>query len=319
MHAMQAAHPRALLIVNPKATSTSRRRTKRIMKELAAAFDLEVERTEHRGHAEELACRGADEGVDAVLTLSGDGTVNEAVNGLLAGGRPAVDAPVFGPIPGGSTNVFARALGLPQDKRKAVHAIVDAVRGGKSRTVSLGRVESDAGETRLFTFCAGIGWDASVIRRVESYRRNGRNLGGHYARAVMAELNEHGVQGDSFEIELPDGEVDSSTGMVVVQNCAPWTYLGTLPVNLNARASFNAGLDVLILRKLGLSAAARTAATLLAGGEVPDGDQAVTYHDLSRIRLRASRPEPFQLDGDYLGERRELELSSVPKALRVAC
>ncbi|GAB4008172.1 hypothetical protein GCM10029992_63870 [Glycomyces albus] len=107
--------------------------------------------------------------------------------------------------------------------------------------------------------------------------------------------------------------------MVVVQNCAPWTYLGTLPVNLNARASFNAGLDVLILRKLGLSAAARTAASLLVGREGPDGKHAVTHHDLSRIKLRASHPQAFQLDGDYLGERTELELTSVPEALRVAC
>jgi diacylglycerol kinase family enzyme len=90
-------------------------------------------------------------------------------------------------------------------------------------------------------------------------------------------------------------------------------------VNLNARASFNAGLDVLILRKLGLSDAAMTAASLLVGRDGPDGKHAVTHHDLSRIRLRASLPQAFQLDGDYLGERSELELSSVPAALRVAC
>src|SRR5690606_18043854 len=203
-------------------------------------------------------------------------------------------------------------------RRKAVKEIVRALRNREPRTVSLGRAVTDK-EDRLFTFCAGLGWDASVIKRVESYRRNGRNMGAHYARAVMAEVNEHGVEGDPMEVELSSGEVDSSTGMVVVQNCAPWTYLGTLPVNLNSRASFNAGLDVLVLRKLGWSAAARTAASLLVGREGPDGKHAITHHDLSWIRLRASLPQAFQLDGDYLGERTELELASVPGALRVAC
>jgi diacylglycerol kinase family enzyme len=318
MHALQPVPQRGLVIANPKASSTSRRRLRRVVKKLEEALEVTVWKTESRGHGEELARRGADEGFEVVLSLGGDGTVNEVVNGLLAEGRRAAEAPVFVPIPGGSTNVFARALGLPWDRRKAVKEIVGALRDRQPRTVSLGRAVTDK-EDRLFTFCAGLGWDASVIKRVESYRRNGRNMGAHYARAVMAEVNEHGVEGDPMEVELSSGEVDSSTGMVVVQNCAPWTYLGTLPVNLNSRASFNAGLDVLVLRKLGWSAAARTAASLLVGREGPDGKHAITHHDLSWIRLRASLPQAFQLDGDYLGERTELELASVPGALRVAC
>ncbi|WP_199039111.1 diacylglycerol/lipid kinase family protein [Glycomyces salinus] len=318
MQALQPAPQRGLLIVNPKASATSRRRLRRVVKKLGEVIDVSTVHTDERGHAEALARAGAEKGYDVILSLGGDGTVNEVVNGILSGGRKAAEAPVFAPIPGGSTNVFARALGLAWDRRKAVGQIVEALWEGRERLVSLGRVTDDS-EDRLFTFCAGLGWDASVIQKVETYRRNGRNFGAHYARAVMAELNEHGVEGETVEVEMSSGEIDSSTGMVVVQNCAPWTYLGTLPVNLNARASFNAGLDVLILRKLGLSAAARTAASLLVGREGPDGKHAVTHHDLSRIKLRASHPQAFQLDGDYLGERTELELTSVPEALRVAC
>lgn len=317
MRDLKAAPQRGLLIVNPKASTGSRRRTRWVAKKLDDVLDLTVEQTRARGHGEELARRGADEGYDVVLSLGGDGTVNEVVNGLVAEGRPAAEAPLFAPIPAGSTNVFARALGLPWDRRRASLAIVAALQESRTRTVSLGHARGE-GVDRVFTFCAGLGWDASIIKKVESYRKK-RNLGAHYARAVMAELNEHGVEGDSIDVELSTGESVLSTGMVVVQNCAPWTYLGTLPVNLNARATFNAGLDVLILRKLGLSDAARTAASLLVGRDGPDGKHAVTHHDLSRIRLRASLPQAFQLDGDYLGERTEVELDSVPDALRVAC
>lgn len=317
MRDLKAAPQRGLLIVNPKASTGSRRRTRWVRKKLDDVLDLDVEVTRRRDHGEILAKRGADKGYDVVLSLGGDGTVNEVVNGLVADGRPADEAPIFAPIPAGSTNVFARALGLPWDRRRASLAIVSAIEERRVRTVSLGRATGDD-VNRLFTFCAGLGWDASIIKKVESYRKK-RNLGAHYARAVMAELNEHGVEGDTIEVELSTGEMDLSEGMVVVQNCAPWTYLGTLPVNLNARASFNAGLDVLILRKLGLSDAAMTAASLLVGRDGPDGKHAVTHHDLSRIRLRAAVPQAFQLDGDYLGERTDIELSSVPEALRVAC
>ena len=317
MRDLKAAPQRGLLIVNPKASTGSRRRTRWVRKKLGSVLDLDVELSQRRGHGEELAKRAAADRYDVVLSLGGDGTVNEVVNGLLADGRTGADAPVFAPIPAGSTNVFARALGLPWDRRRASMAIISALQERRERTVNLGRATGDDVD-RLFTFCAGLGWDASIIKKVESYRKK-RNLGAHYARAVMAELNEHGVEGETIEVELSSGEEDLSEGMVVVQNCAPWTYLGTLPVNLNARASFNAGLDVLILRKLGLSDAAMTAASLLVGRDGPDGKHAVTHHDLSRIRLRASLPQAFQLDGDYLGERSELELSSVPEALRVAC
>nr|BFF23939.1 hypothetical protein GCM10025732_19040 [Glycomyces mayteni] len=142
MRDLKAAPQRGLLIVNPKASTGSRRRTRWVVKKLDQVLDLTVQKTEGRGHGEELARRGADAGYDVVLSLGGDGTVNEVVNGLVADGRPAEEAPVFAPIPAGSTNVFARALGLPWDRRRASMAIVSAlVDSPRTRTVSLGRAQ----------------------------------------------------------------------------------------------------------------------------------------------------------------------------------
>ncbi|WP_025273767.1 diacylglycerol/lipid kinase family protein [Haloglycomyces albus] len=309
---------RALLIVNPKATATSHRRLKRVVRALEEFVELRVLFTRARGHGEELAAKATQEAVDVILTLSGDGTLNEVINGMLAEARTAEEAPLLGPLPGGSTNVFARSLGLPTDPRRAVWAIGHRLDEKHHRHVSLGRV-TDGPRSRLFTFTAGLGWDAAVIRRVESYRKRGKSSSpALYLRAIMAEINTHGTHGDSLRVSFADGEEDLSIGMVVVQNCAPWTYVGSIPINLNARASFNTGLDALLLRRLGMSTAAQTAARLLSGREVPDGKHSVTYHDLSSIKLQADQPQPFHLDGDYLGERRELILSSVPRALRVA-
>ena len=98
---------RRLLVVNPRATTTSARTREVIAHALSASLDLDVVDTTHRTHATDLARQARRDGLDVVLTLGGDGTVNEVVNGLLADG-PGHDVPTLGTVPGGSANVFAR-------------------------------------------------------------------------------------------------------------------------------------------------------------------------------------------------------------------
>ena len=74
---------RTLLIVNPRATTTTKPVRDKIVRTLAARADIEVVETRHRGDAREIAARAVAEGWDALLVLSGDGTINEAVNGLM--------------------------------------------------------------------------------------------------------------------------------------------------------------------------------------------------------------------------------------------
>ena len=103
--------PRGLLIANPNATSTSAGMRDVITRALGHEVDLTVITTTHRGHAAELAAQAV--GVDLIVTLGGDGTINEVVNGLLNSGRD--DLPMLATIPGGSANVLARALGFPNE------------------------------------------------------------------------------------------------------------------------------------------------------------------------------------------------------------
>ena len=99
--------------------------------------------------------------MDCILTLGGDGTVHEVVNGLLAeGAQPSL--PVLGTVPGGSANVFARALGFPQDAVESTGLLLRAMRDGHTRTIGLGQVED-----RYFTFTAGLGLDAEIMERME--------------------------------------------------------------------------------------------------------------------------------------------------------
>jgi diacylglycerol kinase family enzyme len=134
---------------------------------LASETKLDVVQTQARGHATSLARQAVTDGLDLVVALGGDGTVNEVVNGLLADG-PIAGLPALAVVPGGNANVFARALGLPASPVEATGLLLDALRTGQRRSVSLGQADD-----RWFTFCAGLGLDAEVVRRVEAKRAGG--------------------------------------------------------------------------------------------------------------------------------------------------
>jgi diacylglycerol kinase family enzyme len=315
---------RALLVVNPKATTTSERSRDVLVRALRSAVDLTVEYTTRRGHAATLARAAAESGVDVVVTLGGDGTVNEAVNGLMKApavlsdlsGTIAQRLPALAVVPGGSTNVFARAVGLPRDWVDGVSVILDGLRDGRHRVIGLGRADD-----RYFTFAAGLGLDAAVVRRVEQARLRGRtSTPALYFRSILGQfLTGDDRKSPPLSIERPGEPSEAELGAVIVQNTAPWTYLGDRAINPNPSASFDRGLDVMALRRLAVVSTTRTAAQLAGRKGDPHGKQVLQLHDQDEFTVIANRPQPFQLDGDYLGERQKVHFVSVPHALRVIC
>ncbi len=285
------------------------------MRALKSAVDLQVEYTTRRGHAADLAAKAAEQSLGLVVTLGGDGTVNEVVNGLLRHGN-SDDVPALAVVPGGSTNVFARALGMPADWADGTGVILEALHEERFRKVSLGRANG-----RYFTFCAGLGLDAAAIRRVERARVSGHvATPSLYVRSAVAQY----LSGDerhepNLTMEIPGRETISNLALAIVQNTSPWTYLGGRPISPNPQASFDSGLDVLSMRALSLPATIRTATQLLTGSTRLSGSAVISEHDLEKFRLFAARPHAFQLDGDYVGECDEVQMDSVRDALRVVC
>ncbi|MEH0819516.1 MULTISPECIES: diacylglycerol/lipid kinase family protein [unclassified Micromonospora] len=315
---------RAVLVVNPKATTTSERSRDVLVRALRSEVDLSVRYTRRRGHAMDIAKEAAAEGVDVVVTLGGDGTVNEVVNGLMAAapaatrpGRTSAERlPALATVPGGSTNVFARALGLPREWPEGTSMILEGLRLGRSRTIGLGRADD-----RYFTFCAGFGVDAAVIHRVEQARRRGRvSTPALYFRST---LSQYFLGSDrrhpAISLERPGEVAEGELATVIIQNCSPWTYLGDREINPNPEASFDLGLDVLALRQLRVASTTRTVTQFLSRHPDPRGKQVLRLHDVAEFTLISARPQAFQLDGDYLGEREKVRFTSVPDALRVIC
>jgi diacylglycerol kinase family enzyme len=302
---------RARLIVNPEATSTSARSRDVLVQALASQVELELVETKARGHAAELAFDAAEAGYDVVLVLGGDGTVNEAVNGLLADG-PSATAPLLGVVPGGSTNVFARALGMPEDQVEATGHLLELLRAHAERVIGLGRADQ-----RWFTFTAGVGLDADVVARVEDKRAHGRrSTHGLYVRTALRSMaSPAAVPLQLSELREPE---EAPVSMVLVGNTSPWTYLGRLPVNPLPGAAFELGLDLLALREVGLARTLRVARqSLRRRTNPPKGANVVHRHDIEGFVVSAAEPVPFQVDGDFLGDREQVRFTAVDKALRV--
>lgn len=304
-----------MLVVNPNATTTSPRVTHVITGALASELDLTVARTEHRGHAIELGAKARAEQYDVVVTLGGDGLVNEVINGLMADG-PQEGSPKIAAIPGGSANVFARALGIPADPVEATGLLLDSLLEGRSRRIGLGHVVAD-GVPRWFAANAGLGLDAEIIEAMEIQRRSGKKA--TPARYLATTLRHYAFRTDRTQpvISLQrHGQPPEQVFLVLAQNTAPWTYLGPLPIDACPQASFEANLDVFAMRSLHLLATARAARRLLTrtGGTTTKGSILV-WHDQTVFSIDADTPVPMQLDGEHVGSVTEVRFRSVPDAL----
>ena len=303
---------RVLVVTNPRATAMSDREQDVLAHALASDATLEVVETENRGHAAALACRAMRNGTDVVVALGGDGTVNEVINGLLTDGVHP-DVPALGVVPAGSTNVFVRALGLPNNPIEATGWLLAGLRSGARRSVSMGLADD-----RYFCFAAGLGFDAAVVHEVERRRRLGkRSTHVLYARAGVREFFRAERRRPMLHLELPDGTRYDDVHFALVTNTQPWTYVGDHPLRPTPDVSFDNGLAVYGRRSM------RAAGILLSVARM-SGDRprigrfgAHVAHDLDHLTLIADEPLPFQVDGDALDPREKVTFRHVPDAIQV--
>ncbi len=302
---------RALLIINPRATAMTAHDAGLVVRAFGSRLELDTRQTEYRGHAGRLAAASAADGYDLIVTFGGDGTVNEVVNGLMS----VPERPALAPIPGGSGNVFARTLGLPNDPEAAVRQILAAIEAGRRRRVGLGM----AGD-RYFTFSVGLGLDAEVIADMDQQRASGRRATN--AAYLRTTIRRYYTRTDrrqpALTLHTPGQPPVSGLFMGVVTNSSAWTYLGGHPVR-PAHGDLSSGLDLFALRRL------RTLTTLTTLGhmmqashqELPAGRDIVSASALAELSFEAERPIAFQIDGEYLGETESVAFRFVPDALSV--
>ena len=304
---------RVLLLVNDSASSTTARTRVLIHTALSERHDTEVAFTNRRGHAARLARGAATTGTDAVVVLGGDGTLNEAANGV------AGTECVLAALPGGSTNVFARTIGTPDDPLLATEAVLDAFDAGNITSAGLGRTSG-----RYFLFHCGMGLDAAVVERVERHPTLKRYLGHPlFLLAGLETLRRYDRRAGTLGVRTiaPAAATVDGCFVVVVANTDPYTFLGSRPVRIAPAATLHTGLCVVALRSLGLADALGVlSAVFRANGSLSDTDPSVVQRidDVRELTVTGTRPFGHQLDGDHLGTVDELRLEWVPDVLRLA-
>ncbi|HTU79572.1 MAG TPA: diacylglycerol kinase family protein [Solirubrobacteraceae bacterium] len=314
---------RMLIIVNPYATTVSDRLRNLVVYALQGRFEVDAVDTEARGHATELCREAAHEGYDVVVAFGGDGTVNEAANGLIT--SPAHPSPTpLCCLPGGSANVFATMLGIPGDVVDATEHLLAMADDWRPRKVDLGVVNG-----RCFTFASGLGLDASVVERVDANPRMKARFGPYFFTwmAMRTVLRRYLVAPPRLEVEVHTG-ADQKAGRLrgvtaIVQNGSPFTYFKDRPIEIADDAALDSGLlaggvlrraTPLALPSIALrafSSRVRVSGNRQVTGIAPTGELTVRTTD--------GRPLPLQVDGDYLGEVSEARYSILPGALNVVC
>ncbi len=299
---------RILLVVNAFASSVTARNTVVVHRILSNGHDVEVVETNRRGHATRFAQDAARRGVEVVVGFGGDGTLNEVATGVAGTGA------AIAVIPGGSTNVFARTIGMPNDPIAAAGELAAGIAAGDIRPIGLGHVNG-----RYFCFHTGVGYDAAVVRVVERSASIKRWVGQPlfiYA-AVRTFASGYDRSSPHFAVSsahLPD-VVDGY--FTIVLNTNPYTYLGNRPLDLSPAATLDGGLVAVTFKTLRATTILRSLGGALLGGGVSPSKHVDLRTDLESLTIASAAPFPYQLDGDYLGETQRLEFEHRPDAVHL--
>jgi diacylglycerol kinase family enzyme len=295
-------------LVNATASSVTARKRVMIRKLLAAQHDVEVAETSRRGHATRLAHAAANDGFEVVVVLAGDGTLNEAADGLLH-----TDT-ALAPLPGGSTNVYARTLGFSTDAMDATNELIRSLERRATKRIGVGRANR-----RPFLFNTGIGFDAAVIRRVERHGDLKRYFSHplHVVAAFQAFFR-HEATRLRLDLELDTGEEIEAVRFAIVSKTDPYTYLGRLPLRVAPVATLEKPLALTAFRKLDALTLLGGAASAMRSGRFLEHRRGIEHrHDVHRILIRSSEPFPYQVDGDDVGDTDQLDIEYEPDALTV--
>jgi len=301
---------RMLVIVNPYASTVSDGLKNLVVYALRGRYDVTAVDTEARDHATVLCREAAEEGYDVVVAFGGDGTVNEAANGLIGSNTPLCC------LPGGRANVWCRLLGIPADVVDATEHLLAMADNWHPCRVDLGRVNE-----RYFLFSAGVGLDASVVERVDANPRLKARLGEYYyAWAAVHTLHRRYVLHPPRLQALVDGA--SAEGVsAVVQNAEHYTYFGDRPVDMADGSGLQSGdLSAIVLhRATPLEVPTLSWRALTRSARVTDHRRVTAFSGFTEMQVRSAdqRPLPLQVDGDFIGDVSQAQFGVLPQSLLV--
>jgi diacylglycerol kinase family enzyme len=300
---------RLLLIANASAHTVTPYKREVIAAALSAQFSLEQIETKSTGHATETARQAAEDGVDIVVALGGDGTVNEVANGLAGTKVP------LAVLPGGMANVFARSLGIPADAVEATGLLLERA-DSLPRRVPLGRIGD-----RYFVANCGVGLDAAIVRAVERRQLAKRHGGDFFFVWTGLRVYFFGYGRRKPHLELSWGpdleEHRDRLFLAIFQNVNPYTYLGERPMRLCPEADLDKGVDAFAADTMRVRTILPTALKAFRSNPKVRGRHLLYVKDQPKFLVKCDKPMPVQMDGEFIGERDEVLIEWIPNALSV--
>jgi diacylglycerol kinase family enzyme len=300
---------RIVLLVNSTASKVSTRDCEAVSDVLSVEHSVEILQTKGRRHATVLARAAADSGIDVVAVLAGDGTLNEAADGL-AGTDTAL-----APLPAGSTNVYARTLGVAGSATDAASHLLSSL-----RRRSFLRIGTGVANERRFLFHAGVGFDAAVIKRVERRRPLKRYFAHplYVAAALDTWFRRYDRRRQRFDITLPNGEMIPNAGFAIVSKTNPYTYLGARGIAVAPEAGLDTPLSLTAFQAMDpLTLIGGAASAMLSGRFLARRPGVVHRASLTGLDVTAMRPFPWQVDGDFVALTTHLEITYEPDVLKL--
>jgi diacylglycerol kinase family enzyme len=308
---------RMLIIVNPYATTVSDRLRNLVVYALQGRFEVEAVSTQAQNHATELSRGARDKGYDVVVAFGGDGTLNEVANGLAGS-----DLPVS-VLPGGSTNVVCRTLGIPNDVVDATEHLLSLADDWQPRKIDLGKVDD-----RHFVFACGVGLDATVVRRVDENPKLKAKAGPYYYSwaGISGFYRRYLLKAVRVRVEVRGANaVEGVTA--IAQNSDPLTYFGNKPIRVCDGIAIDDGtLSLAVLKRAAQRDMPTLIGRLLGGQKTAVGHKQVVHFDdvlgatitsVSEERDGSPKAFPVQVDGDYIGDRTKVTLAAEPGALTI--
>ncbi|MBJ7346949.1 MAG: NAD(+)/NADH kinase [Thermoleophilaceae bacterium] len=299
-----------LLIVNPYASTVSKKMKNLVIYALQSRYEVEAIETVDRNHATDICKRAIAGNHDIVVAFGGDGTANEVANGMAG-----TDIPVAF-LPGGLTSVIARTIGMPTDTIDATEHLLTLADRWEPFKIDLGEANG-----RKFLFTAGAGFDAEIVKTCEASptmkARFGQNF--YFVVALRVVIGKYLMRKPRMTTRSGDFEKDAV--VTVVQNTAPFTYFGDRPIEICEDADLRSGsLSMAVLDRVNpfdfLPLFVRLLSKKLHVAKnrhlhIVEGFQEATIHAKDGKRI------PLQVDGDYIGDFAEITIRACPDALTV--
>lgn len=295
---------RCKLIVNPSSGPYDvRREIPAILNHLENhGWRTTLHKTARPGEATDLAKQAVDQALDAVFVVGGDGTINEIVNGI------ATSPVALGVLPGGTSNVWAKEMGLPTRSPRHLLPLVDSVRAlvaGSTRRIDLGKANG-----RYFLQWAGLGLDAEVTYAMEPRTRGQRRLGA-LAYVIAGLATAANLVGTRTRLTIDGKRIYRRSILIVISNSQ--LYGGMVRIATDARLD-DGLLDVDVFAGTGFGSSIRTVLGVITGLHVRDPRHSCYQGRI--IHVETDKPVAFHIDGEPFGST-PVDCEIVPRALTI--